>query len=346
MSTKYLKTSGVLSYITPNNWLTINTNKDLREFILKKSNIIIVNFYDKVFETASVDSSIIIYQNSINSPDIVSLYNYENSFELIKKSSTEFFNNIKDFVINIELLKNESNFKLINKIENNSNFLNDFASIKVGLKAYQRGKGNPKQTNYEKENRIFHSKDKLSDDYFAYIDGRDVGRYTLGWSGEFLKYGDHLAEPRKNFDLFSTERILIRQIPSQPPYCINAVLTDEIVLNDLNSMNVIYIKIEPKFLLGVLNSRLISFWFELKFGKLQRGIFPQFKINELKTFPVAETSSDNSKVISNLVDQILTAKKANPQADTTALEAEIDQLVYKLYGLTEEEIKIVEESVG
>jgi len=45
-----------------------------------------------------------------------------------------------------------------------------------------------------------------------------------------------------------------------------------------------------------------------------------------------------------IVDQILTAKKANPNADTTALEAEIDKLVYELYGLTDEEIAIVEES--
>jgi hypothetical protein len=41
---------------------------------------------------------------------------------------------------------------------------------------------------------------------------------------------------------------------------------------------------------------------------------------------------------------ILIAKKANPQADTTALETEIDQMVYELYGLTEEEIAIVEGS--
>jgi len=46
-----------------------------------------------------------------------------------------------------------------------------------------------------------------------------------------------------------------------------------------------------------------------------------------------------------LIGMILTAKKANPQADTTALEAEIDHLVYELYGLTDEEIAIVEESV-
>ena len=44
--------------------------------------------------------------------------------------------------------------------------------------------------------------------------------------------------------------------------------------------------------------------------------------------------------------QNLAAKKAKPQAGTTALEAEIDKFVYELYGLTEEEIKIVEESVG
>ena len=42
---------------------------------------------------------------------------------------------------------------------------------------------------------------------------------------------------------------------------------------------------------------------------------------------------------------ILIAKKANPQADTTALETEIDQMVYELYGLTDEEIGIMEESV-
>ena len=43
---------------------------------------------------------------------------------------------------------------------------------------------------------------------------------------------------------------------------------------------------------------------------------------------------------------ILTTKKTTPQADTSALEREIDLLVYELYGLTKEEIAIVEESVG
>ena len=48
--------------------------------------------------------------------------------------------------------------------------------------------------------------------------------------------------------------------------------------------------------------------------------------------------------MATLVDQILSAKKQNPEADTSHLEKQIDQLVYKLYNLTEEEIKIIESS--
>ncbi|NLJ08545.1 MAG: hypothetical protein GX437_12855 [Sphingobacteriales bacterium] len=50
--------------------------------------------------------------------------------------------------------------------------------------------------------------------------------------------------------------------------------------------------------------------------------------------------------ITSIVDQILTAKKANPQADTTALEKQIDTLVYQLYDLTEAEIAIIENSTN
>lgn len=49
--------------------------------------------------------------------------------------------------------------------------------------------------------------------------------------------------------------------------------------------------------------------------------------------------------IESIVDKILTAKKANPEADISTLEAEIDRLVYELYGLTEEEIVLVEENI-
>jgi hypothetical protein len=64
----------------------------------------------------------------------------------------------------------------------------------------------------------------------------------------------------------------------------------------------------------------------------------------LLDIPLINASELNQNNISNKVDQILSLKKENPQTDTTALEREIDLMVYELYGLSEEEIGIVEGS--
>jgi len=348
LSDNILRENGILSFIVPNNWMTINNNKDLREFILRKSDIILVNFYAKVFESANVDSSVVIFRKSRKNKKI-KLFEYEERLKLIKALQSDYFLSQDDFIINIELFKNDITRDLLEKIKKQSSMLKNIADVKAGLKAYEIGKGKPAQTRNMKEKRIYHSKRKIDGTYFIYLDGKDVNRYYLKWSGEYLKYGENLAAPRNSFNLFSTKRILVRQIPSKPPYCINACLTTEIYLNDLNSMNVINIKIEPEYVLAILNSKLISFWFMYKFGKLQRGIFPQFKINELKLFPIKEISATSQEPFVNLVKRILSITKSEgylennqKQAKVKALEAEIDQLVYKLYDLTPEEIKIVE----
>ena len=174
------------------------------------------------------------------------------------------------------------------------------------------------------------------------MDGKDVNRYHLNWSGEYLKYGDHLAEPRRDFQLFSSKRILVRQIPAKPPYCIHACIAEETCLNDLNSMNVINLTESPEAILGIINSRLTSFWFIHKFGKMQRETFPQFKVNELAEFPLPKRRADKTNEIAEMSKQILAAKQKDPDADTSGLEWQIDQMVYKLYDLTPEEIAIVE----
>ncbi len=62
----------------------------------------------------------------------------------------------------------------------------------------------------------------------------------------------------------------------------------------------------------------------------------------MKNLPIPIPRLSERNKIEEFVERILTAKRANPQADTGALEREIDQLVYQLYGLTNEEIAIVE----
>ena len=98
-----------------------------------------------------------------------------------------------------------------------------------------------------------------------------------------------------------------------------------------------------RYVLGILNCSLINYWFEYYYGTTKvRGNYFDLNGNQIKSIPIAIVNSGTQLSISNLVDQILSAKKANPQADTSSLEAKIDRLVYGLYGLTEEEIAIIE----
>ena len=62
----------------------------------------------------------------------------------------------------------------------------------------------------------------------------------------------------------------------------------------------------------------------------------------MKEFPIPEATCEQQALIIELVDQILAAKDTNPDADVSELEKQIDQIVYFLYGLTDEEIAIVE----
>ena len=308
--------------------------------VLSKSNISIVNFYAKVFENASVDSSIVLYSKSKTSNPKIKLFEYEKDFILIKEEQTNYFLNKPDFIINIESLKDNTFWEILEQIEDKSNQLKDFVLIKTGLKAYQKGKGNPKQSDFEKDNRIFHSKEALNSEYLKYLQGKDVKRYSIEWSGEYLKYGKHLAEPRNNFDLFSAERILVRQIPSKPPYCINACFVEETLLNDINSMNIINFNANPKYILSILNSKLISFWFVHKFGKMQRGIFPQFKINELEIFPIKNIAQKNQIKFSIFSDFLMYLYQQNSNnilshTDNTRIASHIEDIlnmmVYELY---------------
>ena len=339
-----LNEKGTFAYIIPNNWMTINTNKEFRKYILCKSNIKITNFYKKVFEAADVDSSILIFSNGKNNNSIClnEALQIDKIVKIVSVSCQELLSN-KDYVINTELYKNSDFMHILCKMEEISSPLNSLAEIKAGLKAYEVGKGIPKQTVEMKKERIYHSSYKETNSHFPYVNGNDVKRYALTWEKrEYLQYGDNLAAPRKDWKIFSSPRILVRQIPSKLPYCINACYSDKIVLNDLNSMNIINIGCNPLYLLAILNSKAVSFWFAHKFGKLQRGLFPQFKINELATFPIPKANRNTEEYLANLAKTIIEKKKGNSHADSDKEDDEINKIVYDLFGLTEVDVKTIE----
>ena len=97
---------------------------------------------------------------------------------------------------------------------------------------------------------------------------------------------------------------------------------------------------DMKFLTGVLNSKLVAFWLRHK-GKMQGANYQVDKV-PLLGIPLPLIDLSLQQPIIDLVDEILTKKKLNPQADILDLENSIDRLIYNLYGLSEGDIKIVE----
>ncbi len=96
-----------------------------------------------------------------------------------------------------------------------------------------------------------------------------------------------------------------------------------------------------KYLSAFMNSKLYKFCFENNFSVIQGGTRVQSKIY-IEQIPVKQINELQEKEFENKLDKILSLKKSNPKADTSAIEKEIDALVYELYELTEEEIAIVE----
>jgi len=99
-------------------------------------------------------------------------------------------------------------------------------------------------------------------------------------------------------------------------------------------------RIDLKYLTALLNSKLIAFWLKQR-GKMQGNNY-QIDKEPLLALPIIKPGEDEQKEIITLVNQILTSKNRNPDADINHCEREIDRLIYGLYGLMAEKIRIVE----
>lgn len=148
----------------------------------------------------------------------------------------------------------------------------------------------------------------------------------------------------KNQTLFNKEKLLC------PDICNNT----HFVLDNLGEFyftttiygyvrNEEYKNLDYKYLMAVLNSSL-TWWFLQKTSVVMRGGFYRIKPAYIEKFCIPKINSKNEKLadeLINLVDEILKAKEQDKNANTQELENKINSLVYKLYNLTDDEIKII-----
>ena len=327
--------NGFITYITSDSYLEKKYFKDVRT-IMSNNSVWLKNIKlgDDIFEDVNLPTAIFSLQagtdkqiyffrdiSGVKGNDLKSQKLNENeNFEKISA------NIIDSFVTKTSIIKENNCVKLI-----------DVFDQVMGVKVYQIGKGKPKQSKYEIENDVFISKEKKDETYFPFI-SQGIERYNYKSKDEFISYGEWLAEPRK-LKYFINPKIVIREIVN--PRIFATYIEENAVVKNVAAVIVQRDKkFGLKYLLGLLNSKLFTYYLFEQTAKSSNKSYPSFTSEIIKNIPIKKIEEKDQQPFVALVDQILKLKKAGK--DTQALENEIDALVYRLYDLTDEEIRIVE----
>ena len=240
-------------------------------------------------------------------------------------------------IYNIEKENENLEISFDNKIiPKGSQLISDFFTLKFGAKLYEIGKGVPAQTKEDAKSKIYESITKIDSSYIELLRARDIKRYRKTESNYFVKYGENLAAPRSK-DIFTTQRILVNRI-------IGKKYLDATIENKFKISNTDVIILLPKqndvdlyFFLGIIGSKYLSNVLKSINVNLDRNAYPKINTETLGMFPIPKNLEIQVK-ISNAVKYIY----ENDPNDLINLESQIDQLIYHLYELTEEEIKNIE----
>jgi len=241
---------------------------------------------------------------------------------------------------------------LLSKFQLCESTFGDWFNIQRGVQPY----GKQKHTKDEMTSRFLHASTRLNDSYMPELQGEELSRYFVEPNRtSYLEYSDRLASSRP-IENFTGERLVLRRLLTrkfrlQASYVNTSLITTDNILSVVplkDDLNVLYA-------LGILNSKIISWYYTGLSMVAQKDDFPQVHISALKSlpFPLAEKAQHDQVV--NLVEKMLSLKQrqANTndalndqrhelQEQIQYLDQQIDRLVYQLYDLTEEEIRVVE----
>ncbi len=339
-----LKAEGYLGFITPNTFLRNKHARELRSLLLERTHISILRvYYFNVFK-ASVDTAVCILRKS--TPDA-------NAVNTVEKSLSE--SDVKSFSGKYQLLwkshpelhfglpGNGITIDIKAKFRKATFALGEIATAYFGIQTHDRAThvGIRKPTKH----------------HLPCIDGGSFGRYRLSPPKEYVDFQPRAIKSGGKVAVYLHERIGIRQIGCSP---IATLLPGDIYT--LNTIyNVFFIRptqFNLKFILGLICSKALSWYWKLEYYD-QKATFPKIKKEAILGIPIPSLDLTSPRdatrhdSIVQLVEAMLSlhvrlAAAKTPheatslQSQIEATDARIDAIVYELYGLTAEEIAIVE----
>ena len=323
LSINLLKENGYCYMIIPNTLLDNYFEEEVRKALLRYNVYEINDLSDKVFDTVVVHSMIFAFsKNHLDNYGVrVSTSNNLDDIDTIIPSSYFFSQPQHAF-----LIRSYETHSLMTKLRKESIRLYDVLDIRQAIKS-----GNDKKYITETIG--------IKGDYQPILRGKDVKKFSIVNPHLYLLYGKHLACPRSK-EIFEQPKILIREAGAE----ITATYDDKnfYIMSSLYNAILRDKSFSLKYVLGLLNSRLFQFLMNKLTFEKTKGAFTKAKIFHYYELPVKVCDWEKQQKIIDIVDKILTAKKKNPMMTVDSLELRLNSLVYELYQLSKDEIKIVE----
>lgn len=372
-----IRDGAIISYIVPNNLLYQNEYEKARNLLINKNRLIrVTNIGDNVFESADVPTCVFVASKANKNEPYSFGYN-DFRFVPVKEINwdscgvpceTSIVNDTPSLVIGVTQQASVILQKMNNKAIPIDQIAYEVASgiSTGGDKVFRVASHTVSSLNFE--NQLMH----------PVLTGREIDRYLIAWSDHYLIYStkqtntdscenifnyllphkeklSQKRETRKGMlpwwclhwsrypELFVGNKIILRQTSDK----IRATFDD----NDFYVLNSILIiklfensEYDYMFLLAILNSKLNNYIY-INLTQEEGRAFAEVKPKNVRKLLIPKASETDQTPFILLAEKILAEKRLDPTADTSSLEAEIDHMVYELYGLTDEEIKIIEESV-
>ena len=323
---KILNNKGLLAYIAPVTWQTGENYSKFRNYFFEQYGLVkLINLPFNIFEDAYVDTALYFVSKEPKPEYLI--------FAFDKKVRIETLENLEYNKFQVSEIK-APDFKLIidktaHKFSRfDSEYFVPFGTITKSTQGLS-GSNFPETNNIETEY------------LFPFLSKGNVYNFCLVKDSI---YNTDLVDKKNLVQFYQAEpKILIRRIISRQDRLSVTYCDEKLVFKkDINPFIPTDDNFDCYFLTGIIASKLISYIYLNSSSIATKDDFRQTTLTELRKLPIPNIDTKNQIPISDIVKKILNLKSENSNSDTTNLENQIDQLVYQLYDLTEDEINIIE----
>jgi hypothetical protein len=340
-----LNKNGTLTFITPDKWISKPFGDELRKRTV--NNIFaILKAGRKVFDAAKVDSIVSFFSNA--GSDRIKILNFENG-QFVFKRAIDKGSLISPFAL--DHLFSE-NLDFLCKIENRKSKVLDFAECENACATSDAYKIETLIKELP-ENKFCPTK------YFKIINTGTIGKYFMKWGIREMtylrkKYLCPVIERKKFLDVFKNsygKKSIQPKIILKGLNLLDACLDEDgTVIPGKTTLIISNSDIQKlKFLLAILNSKLPIFYIKERYPASSYNQGTTFTTDMINNLSLPQISETEQKQLIGIVNKILSitesadySSDSSKQAKVKEYECHIDQMVYNLYGLSKEEIKIVE----